>query len=168
MNCKDFEVRLQSFLDKDSSDSERVQMELHLKNCPECAALKRDLELLEDLAHTELRVKAPADFDHLIQKRIGGCVPRRWVLPLAWSTAAALAFTLIFFFNMIPEFHSQERSNSQQVQPAPVVLPGDPDTPGMHVFVPGEQRGILVRVPTTVRITHTQLTQDFFLSEVSH
>ena len=169
MNCKDFEARLQAFLEKETSDSERARMEAHLESCPECSALKRDLELLENLV-TEIRVKAPDNFEALLRRRVVDCAPGRrgWLHPLAWSTAAALALTLVLFFNMIPGFQSEERAAPTQAQITPVTLPAEPDTPGMHVFVPGEQRGVLVRVPSTVKITHNQLTQDFFLSEVSH
>ncbi|MBI2821986.1 MAG: hypothetical protein HYX74_07155 [Acidobacteria bacterium] len=88
---------------------------------------------------------------------------------MAWSTVAALilaAFALA----------SLRMGEKRQETPGPlsrsgvtsVILPADPGTPGTHVFVPGEQENMLVRVPSTVTITRTQLTQDFFLSEESH
>ncbi|MBI4457210.1 MAG: zf-HC2 domain-containing protein [Acidobacteria bacterium] len=177
MNCKKAQIRLQSFLDEDLSEREAQQLRSHLETCPTCAAVKRDFELLTHLARNELTAKAPEDFDCLFQRRLDASGQRRqrrsWLpAPLAWSAASVAVLILFVLTSFFPTNNQPVTSPSSPsyapVRVTQVVLPADPGTPGTHVFVPGEQDGMLVRVPSTVKITRKQLTQDFFLSEVSH
>lgn len=178
MNCKDVQVQLQAFLDGDLRETEHRLVLSHLKECSSCAAMKRDFELLAGMAREELSVKAPENFDRQVQQRLAACRPRGprlWrLLPasVAWSTAVALILGLFAASNFLSTYHQQAESAYStaiaQSKVTSVILPADPGTPGMHVFIRGEQDNMLVRVPSTVKITRSQLTQDFFLSEVSH
>lgn len=174
MNCNDVQSRLHLLLDNELGADESQRIQYHLKDCPACAAVKRDFELLTQLAHSQLSVKAPENFDYLLRQRIEnrslrGPTGHGISVPFAWSAAAA--FFLILFVLTSFFFNQNEKSGSVSLSQAgvtPVVLPADPGTPGTHVFVPGEKNGMLLQVPVTVKLTRRQLTQDFFLSEVSH
>ncbi len=174
MNCNDAQSRLQLLLDNELGEVESQQIQCHLKDCPACAAVKRDFEFLTELAHSQLSVKAPENFDYLLRQRLEARnlhrPTRRWIsVPLAWSAAAAFFLILFVFTSFF--FNQNEKSGSvapPQAGFTSVVLPADPGTPGTHVFVRGEKNGMLVQVPVTVKLTSRQLTQDFFLSEVSH
>ena len=174
MNCKDVQSRLQLLLDRQLNEAESQQIQGHLKNCPSCSAMKHDFELLTELTHSHLSVKAPENFDSMLRQRLETLNLLRPGTPripqsFAWS-AAAVFFLVLFVFTAF--FFNQSRKSSFGPSPqagvTPVVLPADPGTPGTHVFVPGEKRGMLLQVPVTVKLTRRQLTQDFFLSEVSH
>ena len=174
MNCKDVQSRLQLLIDRQLGEAESQQIHGHLMNCPSCSAMKHDFELLTELTHSQLSVKAPENFDSMLRQRLEARNLHRPGTPripqsFAWS-AAAVFFLVLFVFTTI--FFNQSRKSSyrlsSQTGVTPVVLPADPGTPGTHVFVPGEKRGMLLQVPVTVKLTRRQLTQDFFLSEVSH
>lgn len=36
MNCKDCETKLDQFIDRELSDAEAVEVQLHLDGCPDC------------------------------------------------------------------------------------------------------------------------------------
>ncbi|HEY3128286.1 MAG TPA: hypothetical protein VGL91_02420 [Acidobacteriota bacterium] len=136
--------------------------------------MKRDFELLTELTHTQLSVKAPENFDSMLRQRLEARNLHRPGTPripqsFAWSAAAAF-FLVLFVFTTF--FFNQSRKSSygpsSQAGVTPVVLPAEPGTPGTHIFIPGEKRGMLLQVPVTMKLTRRQLTQDFFLSEVSH
>jgi anti-sigma factor RsiW len=177
MKCRDVQIRLQLFLDGELSQNESHAVRAHLQECASCAKVKSDFEFLTRLAQTEPTAKAPGNFDRLLQQRMGKAESRKrrlsWLpTPVAWS-AAALVVTALF---AVSGFVGIRYVQTTDAGPLPasaarvtsVVLPADPGTPGTHVYVPGEQDGMLVQVPSTVTITRSQLTQDFFLSEVSH
>ena len=177
MKCSHVQIRLQLFLDGELTDKESLEVRSHLEECDSCARLKRDFELLTRLAQTEPTAEAPEDFDRLLQLRMdkGESRKRRlsWLpTPVAWS-AAALVVAALFAVSGFVGIRYVQTTNTAPLPASAahvtsVVLPADPGTPGTHVYVPGEQDGMLVQVPSTVTITRSQLTQDFFLSEVSH
>ncbi|HEV8132841.1 MAG TPA: zf-HC2 domain-containing protein [Acidobacteriota bacterium] len=173
MNCKDTQARLQPFLENHLSAVEARQVQSHLHSCVACAELKSDFERLTSAARGQLAVKAPDNFDALLRQRLSEFgqsqhFERRFLPSWAWGTAAAflVLFALIGLF-----FNIDQKSNSALIsrgQVTPVALPSDPGTPRTHFFVPGEKNGLLLQVPVRVKITSQQLTQDFFLREVSH
>lgn len=46
MNCKNVRANFLSFLDKELPEDQRVQMEKHLKICPECSRLLKEFSVL--------------------------------------------------------------------------------------------------------------------------
>ncbi|MBI3940780.1 MAG: zf-HC2 domain-containing protein [Acidobacteria bacterium] len=178
MNCKEVQRRLQPLLDGDLDAEILRQVQSHLKQCPECTALKRDFESLGRLAKTELPARAPEDFEGRLRMQLDAAGRRRrfWTFrppSLAWGAAAALILIVSSVFFASDGSHERQPEvlpslPISEARVSPVVLPADPGMPHMHIIVPDDPDNVLVRIPSTVRITRAELNQDFFLSEVSH
>ena len=176
MNCRDVQVRVQALLDGDLPESESRQVEQHLSKCVPCARMKRDFDTLARLAKSELAARAPENFDRLLHRRLDTSRQHSWTrsfipVSLAWGAAAVMLLGLFVTSGLfMPESEPVPETSFAfpQESVSPVVLPSEPGTPGMHLLIPGELDGMLVQVPSTVKFTRQQLTQDFFLSEVSH
>ena len=177
MNCQDVQARMQSLLDGDLLEGESRQVEQHLSECVPCARIKRDFQALARLAKSELAARAPENFERLLHRRLDTSRQHSWTrsfipVSLAWGAAAVMLLGLFVTSGLfMPESQEPVPETSfafPQESASPVVLPAEPGTPGMHLLIPGELDGMLVQVPSTVKFTRQQLTQDFFLSEVSH
>ena len=180
MTCKDVQLRLQAYLDGDLPHAEAQAVQLHLGQCLPCAKVRRDYQALVNLARSELKVKSPDNFDRVLKLRLkarSGHMGRRvYAFPsLGWSAAAMVALGLMLLSALLlsPEQAVQAPPAVALSKEAtgPVVVPSDPETPGAHLWVPEDQEekdGTLVQIPPTVTITRQHLTQDFFLTEVSH
>lgn len=103
MNCTEYAVLLEKFLDGSLTAAEETQMQQHEAVCSDCAALRRTLDnLQDDLTNLADAPALPAGFHQAWMRKVEDdpmenreCKPRStrpWVRML--STAAALVFVL--------------------------------------------------------------------------
>ena len=103
MNCTEYVVLLEKFLDGSLTSAEEAQMQQHEAACSDCAALCRTFDnLQDDLTNLADAPAMPADFHQAWMQKVEDdpmenreCKPRStrpWIRML--STAAALVFVL--------------------------------------------------------------------------
>lgn len=103
MNCTEYAVLLEKFLDGSLTAAEATQMQRHEATCSACAALRRTLDnLQDDLTNLADAPAMPASFHQAWMQKVEEepmenreCTPRSarpWIRML--STAAALVFVL--------------------------------------------------------------------------
>lgn len=103
MNCTEYAVLLEKFLDGSLTAAEEAQMQQHEASCSDCAALRRTLDnLQDDLTNLADAPAMPASFHQAWMQKVEEepmenreCTPRSarpWIRML--STAAALVFVL--------------------------------------------------------------------------
>lgn len=93
-----FEMMIQQHIDNALSPAEEERLAQHLDECPDCAALLRDLSRLDDLLSAELtEVEPPADFAAAVMSALPAAEvkPRRRPFYLLWGSVAAAALLLL-------------------------------------------------------------------------
>ena len=99
MDHSKFQSMIQKHIDKALSPAEEEQLTQHLAQCPDCAALLRDLARLDDLLAAELtEVEPPTGFAAGVMTAISGAEvkpPKRRPFYLLWGSVAAAALLLL-------------------------------------------------------------------------
>ncbi|MBR5430557.1 MAG: zf-HC2 domain-containing protein [Firmicutes bacterium] len=129
MDHSKYEMLVQKHIDRELSPVEEHMLELHLAECPRCAALCRDLERLDGLLSRELfEVEPPQDLVERVMSALpettAGHSGRRRRTYLAWGSVAAAAVLLAAGVGGV-------FSGSTPLDPPPqiAVSAADPDRP---------------------------------------
>jgi hypothetical protein len=149
VDCARFQPLLSQLIDGDVDDLAALEVREHLLECPDCAALERDLRRIADAAATLAPCDPPADMWQRIEARLPAAtaaaptlaaarerVPRAvsglrsalagwrrsWMLPAALGAAAAAAALLV---TMRPVLGPQPAREARHV-PEGLVLVGSP------------------------------------------
>ena len=98
--CEEMQLLIQADLDGELDAAATVVLAAHVKDCPGCTALQRDLTTLSQRLRTEIpRQQAPAGLRHSLEARLLPAPPkvlRRGFAPLLSFTAgAAIAASLV-------------------------------------------------------------------------
>lgn len=167
MNCSRLETLLTDYLEDTLDERVRQAVELHLRECPECSALARQvLELRRELAEfPEIRVTE--EFIHRVLVKTSG-VPRQngmwrdlvvaWLRPLctqryAFATLVMFAFLSLTANVMGPTFSA---AGSSLLNPAALVARADELT-GQIYRSWEEFNGFKARVSEEVRLLREDL-----------
>jgi hypothetical protein len=105
MNCRQFDERLDSFLDGDLAPAERAQLEAHAGGCAACRAALGGLRAAERALRAPEFQSAPPGMLAEFHRRLGAATARRpaWSFPTRWpwpalgAAAAAAAAVLVAF-----------------------------------------------------------------------
>jgi len=107
MSCRRVNRLLSTYIDDACSPRQRAQVEEHLNNCPECAALLRELRQTIELVSALPRDRTSDDFMAALRPRLReleqtaepGLLRRalQWMLDsqVRWRTATAAALVLV-------------------------------------------------------------------------
>ena len=97
MDHSKFESLIQKHIDNALSPLEEERLAQHLAECPDCAALLRDLTRLDDLLAAELtEVEPPAGFAASVMSALPAAEPkRRRPFYLLWGSVAAAILLLL-------------------------------------------------------------------------
>ncbi len=105
MNCKDIKKNLVFFLENELPDKQRIQMENHLKNCPDCSRLLEEFSLLWEGVQQRERIQTSPYFWTRLKQRISEYEEVRkpvfgWIGGLIRLTrpAVAVGATLVCIF----------------------------------------------------------------------
>ena len=132
MDHSKFESLIQMHIDNALSPAEEERLEQHLAECPDCAALLRDLTRLDDLLAAELtEVEPPAGFAASVMAALpeAEVKPRRRPFYLLWGSVAAAVLLLLAGISGL--FHQGDT-----LAPPPEVATDEEDAERPELFLP--------------------------------
>lgn len=132
MDHSKFEMMIQKHIDSALSPAEEERLTQHLAECPDCAALLRDLTRLDECLSAELtEVEPPAGFAASVMAALPAAEekPRRRPFYLLWGSVAAAALLLLAGISGL--FHQGDT-----LAPPPEVAVDDEDAERPELFLP--------------------------------
>ena len=132
MDHSKFESLIQMHIDNALSPAEEERLAQHLDECPDCAALLRDLTRLDDLLAAELtEVEPPAGFAASVMAALpeAEVKPRRRPFYLLWGSVAAAVLLLLAGISGL--FHQGDT-----LAPPPEVATDEEDAERPELFLP--------------------------------
>ncbi len=122
MNCQDARYLLQGYVDGELDLVKSLEVEQHLRDCPECTQIyKNHLALRSAMSASSLYFKAPASLRKRIQSSVrqaGQTTPTPRVMPWRWiGVAASLAVVLLVILGVTRGLFAPSTDNAlaQQV-----------------------------------------------------
>jgi len=119
MNCEEIQNLLSEYIDGELAEGERLRLDDHLENCPDCREELAHLrEYLNDIGSLR-KIKPPADFLKQVHSRLESqspfktalkkiAFPIRIKIPLELAGLAAAAVLIIYILNISPENQSDK------------------------------------------------------------
>ena len=100
MTCKQVQIKLSSYVDREMSGGEMLHMRAHIMHCADCMAEEQELRKLKHILCACRQVEPSADFEARLLARISqeGEIRRSgqtWYLPLAMGLAATAAILAV-------------------------------------------------------------------------
>jgi hypothetical protein len=114
MECEDIRKRLKALIDDDLEESEKAAIQDHLRHCPDCSGVARELERLTGVLQTWKAEEPPRDLYERLQARLES--RESWwrkVLTPAFAGRAALRFAevaVVVFMTLAVSRHFQKPS----------------------------------------------------------